>query len=309
MAILIRKMRVHPFFHLIRGFNLVLVMIMQIIMYYGYIIPQCSADSYHHLSFLLLLAGTALIAAGGNIFNDLRDIDADKLHPRKKVILTEEIKVSTAKKWYYITNLTAVAGGALIAWITGTWTVLILFASTIILLYLYSIRLKNTILIGNITIAFLCALSVYIPVTLFHDCTLSSHIAIDAPSSLIFYGYIINSFFILLLREIIKDKEDAPSDQMTGIKTTGSLNYFQTSLLVYGLIIFLMMVNGYGIYLLFPFFSLIQILIGGVILFLPLIYMASIFPDQYKNHYFWRLSLILKIYILLAAFLLLLWIW
>lgn len=302
-------MKTHPFFDLIRGFNLLLIMIMQMILYYGYISPVCAPTPYTQISFLLLLIGTASIAAGGNILNDILDIDADKLHPRKKLILGKKIKIKTARQWYFTANLIGMSGGALITWMTGRWIILILFTFTIILLYLYSIRLKNTILTGNICIAFLCALSVYIPVTLFHGCPLSSRISANNPASIIFYGYIINSFFILLLREIIKDKEDVTSDLIAGLKTTGILNYLQTSILVYGIIVFLLILNGYGIYLLFPFLSLVKILIGGIILFLPLIYIAFIFPDQYKNHYFCRLSLNLKRYIFLAALLLLLWIW
>src|SRR5690625_6213999 len=84
MAFSIRKMKTHPFFDLIRGFNLLLIMIMQMILYYGYISPVCAPTPYTQISFLLLLIGTASIAAGGNILNDILDIDADKLHPRKR---------------------------------------------------------------------------------------------------------------------------------------------------------------------------------------------------------------------------------
>src|SRR5690625_7663225 len=91
------------------------------------------------------------------------------------------------------------SGGALITCMTGRWIILILFTFTIILLYLYSIRLKNTILTGIICIAFLCALSVYITVSIFFGCPLSFRISAHIPSSIYFFCIIIIYFFLFLI--------------------------------------------------------------------------------------------------------------
>jgi|GEM_PF-515019 len=295
------------FFTLIRWPNILAILCMQIILFYGYILPFCSPESKQNVSFMIMAIATGAILAGGNIFNDIRDIAVDHLHPRKKKIVGNEISVTIARRWYYILNTLAITGGILILFISRNAIFAGIFPLTIFLLIFYSARLKNSILIGNLIIAGLCSLAVFIPALLPSSCSLSRTFLPEDPHSIIFHGYVLNAFFILLLREIIKDKEDFETDSQCGLRTVGELDFFHFSLLFYGLILIPVGFNGYGMYLLYPHLSFIQIAAGLLILFLPIIYIAIIFPDHYKKNYFHRLSYYLKIYILLAVLLLLLW--
>lgn len=299
-------MDVKSFLRLIRWPNVLSVALMQIILYYGYITPFCAADP-DHVSFLLLVFATGAILAGGNIDNDIRDTGPDEIHPRKRKIIGNEIPPASARIWYFMLNIMALGAAFLILIQTKNILLTAAFPLAIFLLFLYSSKLKNSILTGNILIAGLCALAVYIPSLLAAPCPLSHSFLPDQPHPIIFQGYVLNAFFILLLRETIKDKEDAPSDREWGLRTTGMLDFLPFSLLFYGLILITGGFNAYGMYLLYPHFPVLKWLSGLLLLYFPLIYLAFIFPVYYKNHYFHRLSLYLKIYILLAILILVLW--
>lgn len=299
-------MDLKSFFILIRWPNVLLVALMQIILFYGYISPFCAAGP-DHVSFLLLVLATGAILGGGNIDNDIRDIGPDEIHPRKHKIIGKEIPLSSARVWYFTLNSLAMAAAFLILIRTKNILLTAVFPLAIFLLFLYSSKLKNSILTGNILIAALCALAVYIPSLLPASCPLNHSFLPDQPDSVIFQGYVLNAFFILLLREMIKDKEDAPSDREWGLRTTGMLEFLPFSLLFYGVMLIIGCVNAYGMCILFPHFSALKWLTVLLLLYFPLIYIAFILPSFYKNHYFHRLSFYLKIYILLAILILVLW--
>jgi 4-hydroxybenzoate polyprenyltransferase len=75
------------------------------------------------------------------------------------------------------------------------------------LLWLYSNRLKREPFIGNLSVAFLTGLSVYL-VAFFYQ-----------KSELLVLTYAIFAFFLNLIREIIKDIEDRPGDRKHGCRT------------------------------------------------------------------------------------------
>lgn len=287
--------------------NVFIVWLMQTVLYYKYVREYCEFTEHSFSSFLTLIAATGVILASGNIFNDIQDISSDALHTAKPKLVGNEIPVDTAWRWYYILN-----GLAMVLIILGAirgWTLWlpIIFLSAIPLLYVYSRYLKNTILVGNILIAFLCALAVWITALLAPECTLWNHIHPHEALPIIFYGYIINAFLITLLREVVKDKEDASADIEAGIQTVGSLSHSVFRLIFNGILVLLYALNIYGFILLRAFLTPENWNLGLIFVFLPLIIITIIFNLPHKPKIYSFLSKLIKVYILFAILLLILW--
>ena len=79
--------------------------------------------------------------------------------------------------------------------------------TTAVLLWFYSNQLKRMVLIGNLVVAILTALSIYI-IAFYFD-----------PRNTLIIAYSLFAFFFTLIREIIKDMEDLKGDENFGCKT------------------------------------------------------------------------------------------
>jgi 4-hydroxybenzoate polyprenyltransferase len=152
---------------------------------------------------LYILSGsTVLIAAGGYIINDYYDVKIDLINKPERVVVGKSIRRRYALLFHTILSVLGVAFGLLLSWKIG----LINFISGF-LLWWYSNFLKRQPLVGNIAVAVLTGLSVYVVAVLFD------------PFNKLIIGYAFFSFFITLLREIIKDMEDLKGDNTFGCKT------------------------------------------------------------------------------------------
>lgn len=299
--------RIH-FLTLIRWPNVALTIIAQTIFFFGYVVPYCTPASGQRLSFFVLTFATGAILAAGNIFNDIMDIPVDYFHPRKNKLVGSEIPVSIAWKLYFLLNIVALGGVLVTGFMEWNLILALVFPIAVGLLILYSRFLKNTVLRGNIMIAFLCAAAIYITSLITPQCPLDRTFQPENQESLIFYGYIINAFLVTLLRETVKDKEDYPFDRKAGIRTIGIWPDRYFSALFYGLILFIALLNAFGMYLLYLHLTSIQWVIGFLILYIPLFIMIVIYGKGRSPQTYARLSRMIKIYIILALFLLILWI-
>lgn len=292
----------------IRWQNVLIIWLMQVVVYFLYVLPYCDKTNYSFLSVLLFLGATGTILGGGNIFNDLQDIHTDALHPGKPKLVGEEIPIAQARNWYYI--LTGLAIFFLIlGWWFFNWQILLVgvFIAGIGLLCLYSIYLKSTILIGNIVVALLCAAAVWMTTLLNPTCELSRLSNFDEKIPLVLYGYFANAFMITLHREIVKDKEDAIADKSAGILTIGSINESLFSMALNGFLVTTIVVNGIWFYFLHSVMDSQDWNLGLFMIFIPLILITLIFNLPHKPKIYSFLSKLIKVYILFAILLLILW--
>lgn len=292
----------------IRWQNVFIIWLMQVVVYFKYVLPYCDRTNYSFLSVLLFLAATGAILGGGNIFNDVQDVHTDALHPGKPGLVGQEISILQARNWYSI-----LTGFAMIflflGWLFYNWPVLLIlvFLIGIGLLHLYSIHLKSTLLTGNIIIALLCAIAVWMTTLLDPSCELSKPFNFNEKIPVILYGYIANAFMITLLREIVKDKEDAAADKSAGIFTIGSIKESSFSLAFNGILVITTAVNGIWFYQLGSVMNLPDWNLGLLMIFIPLVMIALIFNLPHKPKIYSFLSKLIKIYILFAILLLILW--
>ena len=184
--------------------------------------------------YTILLASIAasLVAAAGNIVNDIYDIESDKIsHPKRPLVLSE---ISKKEAWYLyiILNFISIYIAASLKPI-----LLVIVITSAILLFIYSAYLKKLTLVGNITIAFLTWLAfIY-----------GGYVTGNPAAAIVPAGF---AFLINLIREIVKDIQDVEGDKKAGVTTLPIKYGFQKSkiLIVMSTIILIL-------YSLYPFIT------------------------------------------------------
>ncbi len=228
------------FLNLIRWQNLLIVVLTMVLMRYAVIEPVISKISvilirgtgqeiplalqFPWYDFLILVAATVFITAGGYVINDYFDIKTDLIN-RGKVIVGNKIPRRQAMMWHNVLNIAGVSAGFYISWKAGYFWLGALFLIVSGLLYFYSASYKRQFLVGNIVVAILTAL-VPMLVVLYEWPALYRYYEVNAITSprldLIFYwvgGFALFAFITTLTREIIKDIEDFEGDMAYGRNT------------------------------------------------------------------------------------------
>ncbi len=219
------------------------------------------------------LAGivAALIAASGNIVNDLLDISIDQVNRAHRPIPSGNLSVLTAK--VLGGGITLAAFG--IAWFISPLHLLFAFVLWWLLL-MYNWMLKNVAVFGNVVIGFLVAASVGYG-ALIHSTTGSSGADLTNllnTNVLIASGF---AFLLTLAREAVKDISDIEGDRTHDVRTLPVRIGIPRSL------------------------SLIRLLVAGVLAFSPLPYLIWGFSGLYLLTLLPVMALLVRILILLSG--------
>jgi len=218
-----------PFVRLIRWPNLIIIIITQYLLRHAIVgrIYEAAGLTPAMSSFLfaVLVAATVLIAAAGYVINDYFDLRTDAVNHPDSQVLGRSIRQRRAIIYHISLNAVALVAGVFLAWKAGSLKLFFVFVMIMILLWLYSVRYKKTVLWGNLAVAFMSAMVVLI-VWLFEFFMLRQQpdqfIAIYGSMKMIsrfFFAYAIFAFLVSLMREIVKDMEDVKGDQLTGCNT------------------------------------------------------------------------------------------
>jgi 4-hydroxybenzoate polyprenyltransferase len=194
------------FLNLIRWKNLLIILLMQGLIFSffcqeDYQFFSLTSDDY--ISLWLICLGTLAITAAGNIVNDIYDRKIDAVNkPGRNAV---NYKLSLSKAWLIavVLNVAGIVIGLLVDGRLAVVNLVVVF-----LLWLYSYKLKCTPLLGNLVVAVLMGLSVWVV-----------DYAADFCSPLPFYLYVMFAIFTGLVREMVKDLEDVEGDSAAGCKT------------------------------------------------------------------------------------------
>lgn len=172
------------------------------------------------LHFTLLTISTVFIAIAGYIINDIQDVEADLINKPDKVYAGKKISIPKANNLFLTFNSIGVLLGFYLSIYISKNSFFIIFIISSLLLYRYAIDLKKKLVIGNLTVAFVVFLSIFI-VVIFDIVpatnTYNNQTQIQV-SKLVFILSCF-AFFLTLLREIIKDLEDKKGDLKIAAKT------------------------------------------------------------------------------------------
>jgi 4-hydroxybenzoate polyprenyltransferase len=228
------------FFNLIRWKNLLIVILTMVLMRFAVLGPVISKIGvillkgtgeevpmvlqFSLVDFVLLIAATVFLTAGGYVINDYFDIKTDLIN-KGRVIVGTKIPRRQAMMWHNIFNIAGVSLGFYISWKAGYFWLGIMFLVVSGLLYFYSASYKRQFLIGNLVVAALVAM-VPLLVVIYEWPALYRYYTLNATTlpdfNFIFYwvgGFAVFAFLTTLTREIIKDIEDFEGDIAYGRNT------------------------------------------------------------------------------------------
>jgi 4-hydroxybenzoate polyprenyltransferase len=212
------------------------------------------SHTWQELSLWLLSSSTIIIAAAGYIINDYYDIKIDYINKPERVVIGKIIPRRFAILFHTLFSVGGIAIGFYLSWQIG-----VIHFFSAFMLWLYSNSLKRLPLIGNVVIAFLTALSVFI-IAVYYKTNIN-----------LILIYSIFAFFISLVREVVKDMEDLKGDITFGCKTLPILwgirktKYFLYSVLVVFVLIVLILDS---------YFTILPSVYFMSFLFLPLAWFA-----------------------------------
>ncbi len=173
----------------------------------GVFLGSWLANSQLSLIKILTLSFAALAALSfGNVINDIKDLDGDKInHPQRPL----PKGVLSIKEAYLLSIILAILSLILAAYVSFFHFLVTLIPITLLSLYTY--KLKAVPLAGNVLVSLLVAYT----------------LIYGAISSIDFKAVIFPAILAFLLnmeREIIKDLQDMAGDLQTGVKTTATLS-------------------------------------------------------------------------------------
>ena len=148
--------------NLIRWKNLLMIAFVQLLIKYALFKPFNVDITLNWFGFLLLILSTLCIAAAGNIINDIQDVETDIVNRPEKVIIGKKVTEKTAYNLFIILNVIGVGLGFYLSNLVGRSGFFAIFVIISALLYIYATYLKQTLLVGNIVISVLVAMSVLI---------------------------------------------------------------------------------------------------------------------------------------------------
>ncbi|RYD78040.1 MAG: hypothetical protein EOP53_11910 [Sphingobacteriales bacterium] len=246
--------------HIFRLFRLPNLLIIAVLQFLTAFFLQGNIAESEYLFFnaqklIFLISATILIAAAGNVINDIQDIEIDSINKPGKVVIGKYILRKNALVLYGALNFTGLLLAGLVEIRFFIWN---LIAAQI--LWLYSFVLKCKGIAGNLAVVFLMGLAVWVV-----------QFAGNHFNFAILYFYMAFAFLTGLIREIIKDIEDKNGDLACGCNTFAAKNSIEKVkqsifwlllicgiLLLYAGIFFIQNTNWYlGLYqivIMFPLF-------------------------------------------------------
>lgn len=162
----------------------------------------------------------AFVLAAGNVFNDVRDLRADRINTPHRPLPSGILSLRTAT--LYAIGLTL--AGLLLSIPLGIPGMSVAVAA-VLLLVLYNVKLKSVPLVGNLLVALLGG-TAFVYGGIAGNAVVSS--LIPAVFSTLFH----------LGREIIKDAADVRGDTLAGTKTIATLRGAHTAAAVSALVFF-----------------------------------------------------------------------
>lgn len=236
----------------------------------------CVEGEYQVYKIFLAALSASLTLSAGNIINDIKDIEADKVNHPERPLVAGNITIKQAKTEYALLTLIAL----LLSVFINPPALVIAIAATV-LLFLYSNNLKNIPILNNLIVSILTGL-----VFIYGGVAVNNPFAAIVPA--------IFAFLINLIREVVKDIQDVEGDVKQGVITfPGKFGFSSSKLLVAELTIILILFTLYPFVIRLykiEFIILIMALVNPLLVY----NLKILFKDNFSNNLN-RISSILKL--------------
>lgn len=271
-----RKTQVESFLRITRAWNLLIIVFAQY--FTAFFLAQ--ADVLHDFSLFLLSLSTVLIAAGGYVINDYYDVKIDYVNNPDRVVVGKTIPRRFAILLHVALSVLGVFVGLFVSWKLAAVNLV-----SVSVLWFYSNLLKRLPFIGNFTVALLTGASIAIILLIY------------STNTVLILIYALFSFFMTLVREIIKDMEDLKGDNTYGCKTLPIVwGIRKTKITLYLLIVTFLI----SVVIINQLYVKLELIYFVMLLFVPLAWLtARLVRADTKKDYGW-LSSFCKVIMLLG---------
>tara|TARA_B100001094_G_scaffold114977_1_gene110936 strand:+ start:150 stop:1034 length:885 start_codon:yes stop_codon:yes gene_type:complete len=196
-------LKILSFFSLIRGYNVIFIIFAQFVS--SIFIFSNSSNIYQVISdqniwFIILSTSTSISA--GYIINNFYDSDKDLINRPLKTILENEISGRTKLFTYITLNVLTILFSLLVS-----LKALIFFSFYTLGIFIYSIKLSKYLFIGNF-LSTMLVITPFFAITVYYK-----------NFSLEIFTHAIFLFFVILIKELIKDLENLTGDFTMNYKT------------------------------------------------------------------------------------------
>ena len=142
---------------IIRPVNLLIMAGMLVLVRYAIFLPVFKQNGLEGLmpgwQFLLLVAATIFIGAGGYVINDVLDIEIDKINKPQKQVIGRQISEVTGNKLHINLTAAGVVFGVAFSYLCGNMLLGILFVIIPTALFYYSFKYKYLPVVGNLVVS------------------------------------------------------------------------------------------------------------------------------------------------------------
>lgn len=289
------------FLHLIRYKNLLMVFLSMFLTKYFLIESFISTPLLSDIDFIILTTSILLITMGGYLINDIYDIESDKINKPGKVYISTIISIKSGLFLYFLTSITGLILGFYLSINKNLNHLSGFFIVTVILLFIYTKILKKLPLIGNIIVALLVSLPIFLVYEFDHSMISIKDIFDNLFLSIIIFFYLLFAFLTTLIREIIKDLQDIKGDNKFKLKTLPimignkrTINFVVFLSFLLQLLLLLVLIDSFknDYYL---------VLIFSITLSLLVAYLIYKLRVPFKNNPYQHLSSLMKIIMLVGV--------
>ncbi|HHC80502.1 MAG TPA: ubiquinone biosynthesis protein UbiA [Flavobacteriia bacterium] len=200
----------YPFYYkflsllsVVRGYNIVIIVLAQYLASIFIFSPDKSLRTVLlNLDLYFIVLATVCVIASGYIINNFYDADKDKINRPQKTKIDSIVSQKTKLYIYFILNFLGFGFGFLVSWRAALF-----FAIYIFLLWLYSHKLRQYPLVKLFSAAILAILPFFAIFVYYKN------------FSTIIFTHASFLFFVLLMRELIKDLESIKGDIVSNYMT------------------------------------------------------------------------------------------
>ncbi|NHI83751.1 MAG: hypothetical protein EAX81_05570 [Candidatus Thorarchaeota archaeon] len=177
------------------------------------------------------------VAAGGNIVNDIYDIEIDRINRPHRALPSGRMTIKQA--WYYVTFWVII--GVFFSWLgiavnltQGRYVSLFVVIVFVAIAYAYAAKVKSLGLAGNIMVAFSFAFGIVYGSVVYGEVAggITRAFVIPLPVWLFF----LTAFMILQARETIKGAEDVKGDAIRDVRTIARVYGHETAAFIAALL-------------------------------------------------------------------------
>lgn len=257
------------FLRLIRIGNLFFVALFQLILRYCVVLPVLERSGVEPMltttNFIILIIATVTLTASGNVINDYFDVKADRINHPESVVVDKHIERRTVVLIHVILTLLGVLCGLYISFVFRKETYAFLFVAIPAILWFYSTHFKKQMLIGNLIVALLVAVTACLVASVEFAAIVSNtgESIINTPACEQAWSYTMGiaffAFVTNLSREIVKDMEDVEGDVQCGCHTLPADMGIKYSKYIVIAIEIVMLIALWASYALFDIFSTIPL--------------------------------------------------